>query len=404
MNYELRRFLFIAGLLLLSTVDAKAQIVDAKGTSTAAKKEKDAAKKEKAEKKQKAEEEEEVILDVNAAHKDGLFDDEENINYKIKVKSTYKTAQQGNITCQVLTDENKPVTSQKLAINIKHHDTQDFNITIPRQHAGFYKFNVMMNTQDYDDTVRRVFGVSPLKLQSTLHRPADFEDFWRETIADLNTVAPEYKVTFVKERSSKFKKVYQVEMKSYGNITIRGWMVVPTFGHRFPVHYRVPGYGVKMEPNMDADDFIAFDLNVRGNAYSQDEMKSNTDIYSTTGIEDRDRYIYRGTIMDCIRGMEFLHSHYNLGIDTGKIYVEGGSQGGMLGIAVAALDKRVKALTIQVPLYSDIRDTYDISATYPEQVFPFKMFRRYYNTHPGYTWDEFYKVFDYYDPQNFAGR
>ncbi len=393
-------------MLLLSGYGVQAQIVNAQKQSGDARKEAEAAKQEKKEAKKKEaakkEEEEEMFIEVDPNHKDGIYDDNDVMNYKVNLKSNYKDIQEGKLSYEVLTDDNKLVLNSRMDVKIKHHGNENYNITIPRQKAGFYRLNVMLNLTSYDDTVKKVFGVSPEKISSTLHRPADFDEFWESTLAQLKTVDPQFKVIAMKDKSTKDKKVYQVEMRSYDNILIRGWMVVPTFGHRFPVHYRVPGYGVPMNPNMDADDFIAFDIDVRGNGTSRDQIKLNTDIYSTTGLEDRDRYIYRGAIMDCIRGLDFLYTHHDLGIDTGRIYVEGGSQGGALGIATAALDKRVKVLTIQVPLYSDIRDTYEISATYPEQVFPFKMFRKYHDTHPGYTWDDFYKVFDYYDPQNFA--
>jgi len=379
-----------------------AQIVNAKDVNGAAKKEKEAAKKEKEAAKKKEEESEEVFIDVEPHNKSGIFKDDEAIDYKIKVKSTYKQPQQGKLTYDVLTDDNRLVMTEFMPVKLSYKNDEDYRISIPKQKAGFYRFNVRFNLTEYDDTIKRVFGVSPEKLRSTLHRPADFDAFWKETLAELKKVPPQYKIIPRKDLSNKDKKVYLIEMKSYKNFTIRGWMVIPTFGHRFPVHYRVPGYGVEMHPNMDADDFIAFDLNVRGSGNSQDDIKLNTDIYSTTGLEDRDRYIYRGAFMDCIRGLDFLYAHHDMGVDTSKIYVEGGSQGGCLGVVTAALDKRVKVLTIQVPLYSDIRDTYHISSTYTEQVFPFKMFRKYKDTHPGYTWDEFYKVFDYYDPQNFA--
>lgn len=404
-NKTLFTLLLAFGMLLDADI-VMAQIVNAKKESAAAKNEKEAAKNEKEEAAKKAaaqkEAEEEFFIDVDASKKSTVYQDDDNVNYKIKLRSQYKSLQEGKLTYEVLTDDNKPILSKQLDVKMKLHQTENLNITIPKQTAGFYKLNVMINLTDYDDTVRKVFGVSPEKLNSTMHRPADFDEFWKGTLAELKKVAPEYKVIPRPDKSNKDKKVYLVEMRSYGNVLIRGWMVVPTFGHRFPVHYRVPGYGVPMNPNMDADDFIAFDIDVRGNGLSRDDIKLNTDIYSTMGIEDRDRYIYRGTIMDCVRGLDFLHSHYDLGVDTNRIYIEGGSQGGALGIATAALDKRVRALTIQVPLYSDIRDTYDISATYKEQVFPFRMFRIYHDTHPGYTWDMFYKVFDYYDPQNFA--
>jgi cephalosporin-C deacetylase len=408
-KYHIISILLFIGSLLLDNYAAVAQVNTATSGTTAAKKETDAAKKEKeAAKKEKEaankkEEEETIDLQLDPAHKTAIYDDDDVVNYKVKMKSTFKDACAGNISYEVLTDDNKPVMNSKFPVKIKYHSNDDYSIVIPKQKAGFYKLNIMLALDnEYTDTVRRVFGVSPEKITSTLHRPGDFDEFWQNTIAELKKVAPKYKVTFDSTLSNKDKKVYLVEMHSYQDYVIRGWMVIPTFGHRFPVHYRVPGYGVPMHPNMDADDFIAFDIDVRGNGNSRDNIKLNTDIYSTTGLEDRDSYIYRGAYMDCIRGLDFLYSQYKMGVDTGKIYVEGGSQGGALGVVTAALDKRVKVLTIQVPLYSDIRDTYDISATYKNQVFPFNMFRKYHDTHPGYTWDAFYKVFDYYDPQNFA--
>ncbi|PTQ92886.1 cephalosporin-C deacetylase-like acetyl esterase [Mucilaginibacter yixingensis] len=352
--------------------------------------------------KKDEEHEDEVYIEVDPRNKNAIFNDDDDIGYKIKVKSTYKETQDGKLSYDLLTDENKLISTHSLPVHLTHNSSDSYNITLPHQKAGFYRLNMRFNFTSYDDTVKRVFGVSPLKLHSELHRPDDFEAFWKGTLVELKKVPPQYKVIERKDLSTKYKTVYLVEMRSYQNYLIRGWLVVPTFGRRLPVHYRVPGYGVEMHPNMDADDFVAFDLNVRGSGNSQDSIKLNTDIYSTHGLEDRDNYIYRGAYMDCIRGLDFLASHPKLKIDTTRIFVEGGSQGGALGIMVAALDKRVKALTVQVPLYSDIRDTYAVSATYDVQVFPFKMFRKYHDSHPGYTWDEFYKVFDYYDPQNFA--
>jgi len=406
-------FVLIACFLLAGAMRVSGQQISTSGSgNTGAKEVPDAAKKIKADdnkeskkktKKKVVEEDEGLTDTLFASHKNAIYTEDDVVNYKVGIKSTIKDAEAGKISYEITTDDAKPILNSSIPIKVKYHSSDTYPIVIPRQKPGFYHVDVFISLDDgYTDTLKRVFGVSPEKLKSELHRPADFDEFWQNTIAELKTVAPKYKITYDSIYSTKDKKVYKVEMHSYQDYVIRGWMVIPTFGHRFPVHYRVPGYGVPMHPNMDADDFIALDLDVRGNGISRDNIKLNTDIYSTTGLEDRDHYIYRGAYMDVIRGMDFLYAHHDLGIDTAKIYVEGGSQGGALGIVLAALDKRVKVLTVQVPLYSDIRDTYDISATYKDQVFPFIRFREYFARHPGYTWDEFYKVFDYYDPQNFA--
>jgi cephalosporin-C deacetylase len=43
-----------------------------------------------------------VLTDIIPQHKNGLFKDDDNIDYKIKVKSTYKEAQDGKLTYDIL--------------------------------------------------------------------------------------------------------------------------------------------------------------------------------------------------------------------------------------------------------------------------------------------------------------
>ena len=344
----------------------------------------------------------EVILDAKPASKNGLFKAGEEISYKLSVKNTYNEKQDGKFSYIVTSDDGKNIFENTSDFSVGAGSSKSLNVKVAPKAAGFYHINFMFNLSAYDDTVRKVFGVNPEAITSQLHKPDDFDEFWQETRRQLSKVSPQYKVIFRPDLSTKYKKVYSVEMKSYDNLLIRGWLVIPTDGSKFPVHYRVPGYVVELKPNMDNDDYIAFDINVRGNGNSKDVVHINTDNYSTTNIQDKDKYIYRGVYMDCLRGLDFLYSHANLGIDTSRIFVEGGSQGGALAVVTAGLDKRVKVLTMQVPLYADIRDNYNISASYKEQVVPFKMFRQYKNRHPEFSWEQFYATFDYYDPQNFA--
>jgi cephalosporin-C deacetylase len=343
-----------------------------------------------------------IVLKAVSQNKNALFKSYEEVKYKLQIRNNTNEFQKGTISYLITTDEGKKIALSSFPLSIKGKADKEMLIKIPPRSTGFYRINFMVNLPDYDDTVRRVFGVNPEQITSQLYKPADFDAFWKQSREQLAKVAPSYRVLERRDLSTGEKKVYAVEMHSYGNLVIRGWLVIPRDGKNFPVHYRVPGYVVTLKPNMDNDDFIAFDLNVRGNGNSQDIINIGTDNYSVVNIENKDKYIYRGVYMDCLRGLDFLYSHPNLGIDTSKIFVEGGSQGGSLALITAALDKRVKLLTIQVPLYADIHDNYSISESYESQVFPFKVFRKYQSQHAGFTWDKFYSTWDYYDPQNFA--
>jgi cephalosporin-C deacetylase len=343
-----------------------------------------------------------VVLKATPYNKTALFTSKEEVRYKLQLHNNTKQLQNGRVIYQVTTDDGKKVTADSMRISLREGTDRDVLINIRKRNTGFYRVKFIIKLPDYDDTVRRVFGVNPEKITSQLHKPADFDAFWKQSKVQLAQVPANYRVLERKDLSTQYKKVYSVEMHSYGDLIIHGWLVVPTDGSRFPVHYRVPGYVVSLQPNMDNDDFIAFDLNVRGNGNSKDVINIGTDNYSVVNIENKEKYIYRGVYMDCLRGLDFLYSHGNLGIDTSKIFVEGGSQGGSLALITAALDKRVKLLTMQVPLYADIHDSFAISASYEQQVFPFKVFRKYQSQHAGFSWEKFYSTFDYYDPQNFA--
>ena len=345
-----------------------------------------------------------LVLKSYPGNNDAIFKGNEPVLYRLTLKNNTDTLQKGRISYLVTTDKGVKAGAGATRIALKGKANQSLTIRIPPKATGFYRVNFMVNTTDYDDTVRRVFGVNPEQVHSELHKPADFDEFWARTRQDLAKVTPNYKITERKDLSNLHKKVYLVEMQSYNNLEIRGWLVVPQDGKKFPVHYRVPGYVVALKPNMDNDDYITFDINVRGNGNSNDAISIGTDNYTLVNIQDKEKYIYRGVVMDCLRGMDFIYSHPNLGIDTSKIFIEGGSQGGALALITASLDKRIKILTMQVPLYSDIRDDEQISASYTVPIFPFKVFRKYQEMHPSFTWDKFYHTWDYYDPQNFAAQ
>jgi cephalosporin-C deacetylase len=344
----------------------------------------------------------EIALKPEPKSKNAIFNKNQKIVYRLLVKNNANHQETGRISYLVTTDEGKEVAFDSVKLDLRGSSSKNLLIKIAPMATGFYRIHFMVNSPDYDDTIRKVFGVDPLAIRSKLHKPADFNAFWLQSREQLEKVAPKYRVLERQDLSTERKRVYEVEMHSYGNLVIRGWLVIPRDGKKFPVHYRVPGYVVSLHPNMDSDDFIAFDLNVRGNGDSKDVISIGTDNYCLVNVENKDKYIYRGVYMDCIRGLDFLYSHANLGIDTSKVFVEGGSQGGALALVTAALDHRIKLLTMQVPLFADIRDNMAVSASYDKQVFPFKVFRRYNSMHPGFTWDKFFSTFDYYDPQNFA--
>ena len=83
----------------------------------------------------------------------------------------------------------------------------------------------------------------------------------------------------------------------------------------------------------------------------------------THNIVDRNTYSYRGFYMDAIRVIDFLLSRDE--VDGERIGVTGGSQGGGLAIATAALRPEIRAAVVAAPFLCGFMDSIKLLHTYP---------------------------------------
>ncbi len=347
----------------------------------------------------------EITVDIKAHPKSGMLKAGQGPSYTVDLESTYKVKQEGKLTVEVTTDMGKKVSEKFYNVRLGKEGSRSISVDIPRQDAGFYQAKFMLNLSYYDDTLTRVFGVDPKKINpTTVSKPGDFDTFWDNTKSVLAKIEPQYKVTRDAEQSTKEKDVYLVEMRSWGNAVIRGWLTLPVKRpKKLPVKYRLPGYVITMKPTLDDDEFAVFNLNVRGNGNSKDALKYNGE-YNLYHINSRDNYIYRAVYMDCRRGLDFLMAYSDyFNFDTERIAAVGGSQGGALAIVLAGLDTRVKAVTAELPLYSDLRDALAVgTALYPERKSPVWMLGEYARTNRTFGEKRLFELWDYFDPINFA--
>ncbi|OCX54612.1 hypothetical protein BEL04_10300 [Mucilaginibacter sp. PPCGB 2223] len=355
-------------------------------------------------KENSSEDEGEILIKVKPGASDGIFKNSDDVSYTLRVDNLYKVTQDGKLTCYVTTDMGDKVFENTLNVHMTKKSSDNFKFKIDcKQDYGFFKVSFIFHLSSYDDTVKRVFGVNASKINPPLHKPADFDIFWKRTRDSLAKIAPQYKVTEEHALDVNNKRVYLVEMHSWGDKVVRGWLTIPITKNKkpLPVKYRLPGYIVALEPSLDDDDFVEFNFNVRGGGNSKSAIDTHGE-YNLYNIENRDEYVYRAVYMDCVRGLDFLYAHAGLGIDTSKIMVDGSSQGGGLAIALAAMDRRIKVATVQVPLYADFRTAYDITALNPKSQTPVGMIVNYVRTHPKFNKEKLFDVWDYYDPLNFA--
>jgi len=322
-----------------------------------------------------------------------------NPTYTFSVKNTYHNSETGSVSYTVTDQFNKQLLSDSIHVDIAANSSKDFDFTIPENKTGFYKVNFMINVSDYDDTTRRVFGIRSEDIRSTHDKPADFDQFWADSKTALEAVKPDFKLTEQPDQEKFGEKVYIIQMRSFGNMLIRGWMTVPKITHKnqkFPVLIMLPGYQADTKPLLGADaDMIFISADVRGQGLNRQAMDLRRDQYIVYDLEDKYKYYLRGVIMDCERYIDFVCSRPE--IDKEKIAVAGGSMGGYTSIATAALDKRVALCAPQNPFMSDVYNM-DNGAS----VWPLQHMKRYVAIRPGLTFDKVLDNLQYFDTKNFA--
>ncbi|NQU87052.1 MAG: acetylxylan esterase [Mariniphaga sp.] len=260
---------------------------------------------------------------------------------------------------------------------------------------GFYRIRAeVTSSTSHDSVYEQVIGIDPEKINEPQDKKEDFYSFWDKALDELSKVDPEYKISPIKREDETNTKLFRVEMISYQGTTVSGWLEVPKKKGVYPALLRIPGYQENMEPIDVVNDMIVFSFNTRDHGESDDsEGGRNWDMW-VRGLDSKDDYYYKGLFLDCIRALDFLTTQEN--VDTARIAIWGGSQGGGLSFSTAALDSRVALCITDIPYMCDYPNYFEI--TYWKEV------SAWFDAHPNTTWETLLNTLSYYDTKNFADK
>jgi cephalosporin-C deacetylase len=328
---------------------------------------------------------------------DRLFLNPGEIKIPIRIISQFKNKLSGTLTLKVVSDFGENIVSRKTDLLLQSGKVQQPVLNLGILAPGFYSIFAFFESPTDNKKVRFNIGVRPEEIGSPQDRPADFENYWQRARKELAAVDPQFSILRQDSLCTASREVYIVEMRSLGNILIRGWYIRPVKPGKYPAILHVQGYSSFMIPEWmyPGDDMVAFGLNIRGHGFSKDDVNPGFPGYLLHYLNDRELYIYRGAYMDCIRAVDFLFSREE--VDTTRVAVEGGSQGGALSFATAALDNERIALCVpQVPFLSDFKDYFKV-ATWPASEF-----NEYIKLHPELSKEQVFKTLSYIDIRNLA--
>ena len=236
----------------------------------------------------------------------------------------------------------------------------------------------------------------------TLYRQEDFESFWESTLAasdkqPLNAELIPY------DLHARGLEAFAVRFDGFGGGRLAGWYLRPDSRGKFPGLCVYHGYSGRAPRPLDLVHFAAqgmcvLSLDCRGqNGQSQDTAvypEGHQLGWMTAGIRDPRTYYYRYVYADAVRALELLAHREE--VDAARLAITGGSQGGALALAVAALSRKPILALPDIPFLCDFRRAIAITPNgpYPEIVAFLKAFPHLY--------DQVFRTLSYFDNINLA--
>lgn len=231
--------------------------------------------------------------------------------------------------------------------------------------------------KEYTNYINVAF--TPDQIEPTVPNPEDFDAFWAKAIADVRRVPLQPMMTLQPELCTAECDVYEVRFQNHKpGCYLYGMLSVPkTLVERqkttslkdkrlMPAVIEWPGAGVKphrgIQGELTKHGCVVLEMGVNGIPVNREDdfyrdLKANgLSEYWTIYNEDRDKYYYKKIYAGTVKAADFLCTLDF--IDTTRIAVTGGSQGGALSIIHAALDPRVKCVSAAYPALCEIAGYY----------------------------------------------
>jgi cephalosporin-C deacetylase-like acetyl esterase len=342
-----------------------------------------------------------IGLDVRCANADFLLPGSQPVHFDVAAVSYARSRTSGRAAfqvCDYLT--RKPLAERVTPFELDPGRQMAVPTDVPVSRPGPYRGRIVLSDgRGQERSIEWVFTYDFPNYRPPLTRQPDFEQFWKDALAELAAVPMDAKVTPVPDQSTDTAEAFRVSLATLGGRRVWCWYWKPRKPGRYPVQFQVPSSGVyPLQANQigHGDDYCGMWMAIHGLPVDYDPKNPPQDPaawnYWTHGISSPKTSMWRTIYASMVRGVDFLCSRAE--VDPKRIMVGGGSQGGGLSMVLAGLDRRI---SLCAPAHSGLARL-DWTVIHAPGFWPFGM-----NAKPaGQSTEQFLATLSYFDAANFT--
>lgn len=249
------------------------------------------------------------------------------------------------------------------------------------------------------------------KFRPAVEEPKDFDAFWTKTLRETARFPLDARFKKLAEPVFNLVDAYDVTFNGFGGQPIKGWFIEPAGNtKRLPCVVSYAGYGggrgfalEHMGPVVAGMAHLFMDTRGQGSSWGVGDTADDASTgpqypgFMTKGIQSPEDYYYRRVFTDAARAVAAAAGHAH--VDASRIAVAGGSQGGGIAIAAAALcGRKVRLAMPEVPFLCHYRRAISITDSSP-----YSEITQYLKTHRDHN-EMVFRTLSYFDGVNFAAR
>jgi cephalosporin-C deacetylase len=201
-------------------------------------------------------------------------------------------------------------------------------------------------------------GYSPASLRELnpiISEPSDFAGFWQATFDEAMAAPLHWSIKASAHQGNATHEVFDIEFAGVVGNRIGGWITQPrnrTITRGFLLGH---GYGGRDAPDLEipADDYASIQPVCSGlpSRSLHADIPSQSGGHVLHGIDHRETYVHRHSVMDLWRAASVLHE--TVPASRPRLDYMGGSFGGGIGALALPWDKRIRSAYLCVPSFGN---------------------------------------------------